>query len=174
MTTALFYIFAVIAVASAVLVVVFRNPVYSALSLVTTFFSLAGIFVLLDAYFLSAVLVIVYAGAIMILFLFVIMLLNLSRREMMDAWVGRYRLAFVLVLTVLFLSQLAVADWARRLNPSPAAVNAALQSRNTEYVGRLLFTDYLLPFEIASAILTVALIGVVVLVKHEKGGRPEP
>jgi NADH-quinone oxidoreductase subunit J len=81
MTTVLFYIFAAVAVASAALVVIFRNPVYSALSLVTTFFCIAGLFVLLDAYFLSAVMVIVYAGAIMILFLFVIMLLNRATRR---------------------------------------------------------------------------------------------
>lgn len=166
MTTALFYIFAAVAVASAAFVVLFRNPVYSALSLVTTFFCLAGLFILLDAYFLSAVMVIVYAGAIMILFLFVIMLLNLSRKETIDARVGRVRWAFVLVLAAVLFSQVGFLAAGR--NGAPAPVNTALQERNTEYIGGLLFTDYMLPFEIASVILTVALIGVVVLVKHDK------
>jgi len=168
MATALFYVFSMIAVASAVLVVVLRNPVYSALSLVVTFFCLAGLFVLLDAYFLSAVMVIVYAGAIMILFLFVIMLLNLGRREMMDAAVGRFRWLFVLVLLGALLAQVGfVARQAWFHGPGPST-NRALQARNTEYIGELLFTEYLFPFEVASVILTVALVGVVVLVKQEK------
>lgn len=166
MTTALFYLFAVLAVASASLVVLFRNPVYSALSLVTTFFCLAGLFVLLEAFFLSAVLVIVYAGAIMILFLFVIMLLNLGRKEKMDDHVGRIRWTFVALLAALLLAQIGLA--AAGGGGFPAAGNTALQTRNTAYIGALLFTDYLLPFEIASVILTVALVGVVVLVKQEK------
>ena len=81
METFFFFLFAAVAVVSAVLMVLFRNPIYSALSLVTTFFALAGLFVLLNAYFLAAVQVIVYAGAIMVLFLFVIMLLNLGVRR---------------------------------------------------------------------------------------------
>ena len=168
MTTVLFYIFAAVAVASAAFVVIFRNPVYSALSLVTTFFCLAGLFVLLDAYFLSAVMVIVYAGAIMILFLFVIMLLNLGHREMMDAHMGRLRWAFVMVLAGVLFAQVGFVAGGQSWNGGPAPVNTALQTRNTEYIGGLLFSAYLLPFEIASVILTVALIGVVVLVKHEK------
>ena len=165
MTTVLFYIFAAVAVASAALVVIFRNPVYSALSLVTTFFCIAGLFILLDAYFLSAVMVIVYAGAIMILFLFVIMLLNLGRKEMMDGAVGRFRWLFVLILAAGLLSQVGLLAW--RSGPANPA-NPALQTRNTEYIGELLFTEYLFPFEVASVILTVALVGVVVLVKQEK------
>jgi NADH-quinone oxidoreductase subunit J len=166
MTTALFYVFAVIAVASAVLVILFRNPVYSALSLVTTFFCLAGLFVLLDAYFLSVVMVIVYAGAIMVLFLFVIMLLNLGHGEMMDGAVGRVRWVFVLALAGGLLAQVGARQaW---FSGPGSQTNAALQTRNTETIGALLFTEYLFPFEIASVILTVALVGVVVLVKHEK------
>ena len=168
MTTVLFYIFAAVAVASAALVVVFRNPVYSALCLVTTFFCLAGLFVLLDAYFLSAVMVIVYAGAIMILFLFVIMLLNLGRREMMDAAVGRLRWLFVLILAGGLLAQVGFGGRQAWFSGPGLSTNTALQTRNTETIGTLLFTEYLFPFEIASVILTVALVGVVVLVKHEK------
>ena len=170
MTVVMFYVFAALAVLSAVLVVLFRNPVYSALSLVMTFFSLAGLFVLLEAYFLSAVMVIVYAGAIMILFLFVIMLLNLGRKELMDAAVGRFRWIFVLVLVGLLLSQIgAVAGAGGWLQVTEPREPTTLQSENTESIGRILFTVYLLPFEIAAVILTVALIGVVVLVKRERG-----
>ncbi|MSS71286.1 MAG: NADH-quinone oxidoreductase subunit J [Candidatus Latescibacteria bacterium] len=169
MATALFYVFAVIAVASAVLVIRFRNPVYSALSLVTTFFCLAGLFVLLEAYFLSVVMVIVYAGAIMVLFLFVIMLLNLGHREMMDAAVGRFRWLFVLVLGGGLLAQVVFVARQAWFSGPGLSTNTALQTQNTETIGKLLFTEYLFPFEIASVILTVALVGVVVLVKHEKG-----
>ncbi len=170
MTVVMFYVFAALAVSSAVLVVLFRNPVYSALSLVMTFFCLAGLFVLLEAYFLSAVMVIVYAGAIMILFLFVIMLLNLGRKDLMDAAVGRFRWIFVLVLVVLLLSQIgAVAGAGGWLQSTEPREPTTLQTENTESIGRILFTVYLLPFEIAAVILTVALIGVVVLVKRERG-----
>lgn len=169
MTAVLFYFFAAAAVATAILVVLFRNPVHSALSLVFTFFCIAGLFVLLEAFFLSAVLVIVYAGAIMVLFLFVIMLLNLGRRELLDASVGRFRWAFVVLLIVFLVVQIGMVarsqGWAMTSDLPP---RSELQTDNTAYVGKALFTDYLLPFEIAALILTVALVGVMVLVKREK------
>jgi NADH-quinone oxidoreductase subunit J len=87
---------------------------------------------------------------------------------MMDAHAGRLRWAFVLVLAGVLLAQVGFVAGGPSWNGGPAPVNTALQTRNTEYIGGLLFSEYLLPFEIASVILTVALIGVVVLVKHEK------
>ena len=165
METVFFFLFAVVAVAAALLVVAFRNPVYSALSLVTTFFCLAGLFVLLNAYFLAAVQVIVYAGAIMVLFLFVIMLLNLGHPETLEPAVGRFRKVSVIVLCVLLVGQLAFMA-GRRLGAG-AQTDAALLSDNISFIGELLYTDFLFPFEIAGLILLVALVGVMVLVKRE-------
>jgi len=160
-----FFLLAAIAVVSAILLVLFRNPVYSALSLVTTFFCLAGFFVLLDAYFLAAVQVIVYAGAIMVLFLFVIMLLNLGHPDAVEPGVTRYRRTSVILLAVMLLAEVGLMG-ARRLG-APAPEEGALFTENIPYIGRLLYTDYLFPFEVASLILLVALIGVVVLVKRQ-------
>jgi NADH-quinone oxidoreductase subunit J len=165
METAVFYVLATVSVASAVLLVLFRNPVYSALSLVATLFAVAGLFVLLNAYFLAAVQIIVYAGAVMVLFLFVIMLLNLGHPEALEPMTGTYRRAAVLLLGVLLMAQLS-AIGARQLR-SPVVDNELLLSENVSTIGKLLYTDFVFPFEIVSLILLVALIGVVVLVKRD-------
>lgn len=165
METAVFYVLATVSVASAVLLVLFRNPVYSALSLVATLFAVAGLFVLLNAYFLAAVQIIVYAGAVMVLFLFVIMLLNLGHPEALEPMTGTYRRVAVLLLGVLLMAQLS-AIGARQLR-SPVVDNELLLSENVSTIGKLLYTDFVFPFEIASLILLVALIGVVVLVKRD-------
>ncbi|MCZ6635438.1 MAG: NADH-quinone oxidoreductase subunit J [bacterium] len=167
METVFFFIFGGIAVVAALLVVLFRNPVYSALSLVATFFCLAGLFVLLDAHFLAAVQIIIYAGAIMVLFLFVIMLLNLGHSDALEPATGRFRQGCVIVLGVLLVGQLArVATHHLGAGSNP---EEALLTDNVPYIGELLYTDFLFPFEVASMILLVALIGVVVLVKRETG-----
>ena len=161
-----FFVFAAIAVASAVLLVLFRNPVYSALSLVTTLFCLAGLFVLLQAYFLAAVQVIVYAGAIMVLFLFVIMLLNLGHPEALEPRVNRYRRTSVVLLMGLLVAELSLLALQRLGAPSPP--EGTVFTDHIPAIGRLLYTDYLFPFEVASLILLVALVGVMVLVKRER------
>ncbi len=163
-----FFLFAFVAVVSALSLVLFRNPVYSALSLVATFFALAGLFVLLDAHFLAAVQVIVYAGAIMVLFLFVIMLLNLGHPEALEPVSGKYRRISVVVLMAILVAQLGFLA-GRQLDASPPA-KGAMVTDNVTYIGKLLYTDYLFPFEVVSVILLVALIGVIVLVKRD---RPE-
>ena len=160
-----FFLFSGVAVVSAVLLVLFGNPIYSALSLVTTFFALAGLFVLLEAYFLAAVQVIVYAGAIMVLFLFVIMLLNLSHADAQEPKAGRYRQFCVMLLMVILVAQVGIVA-GRQLGATPSAERFAMQEENVSYLGRLLFTDYLFPFEVVGVILLVALIGVIVLVKR--------
>ena len=165
METAAFYVLATVSVASAVLLVLFRNPVYSALSLVATLFAVAGLFVLLNAYFLAAVQIIVYAGAVMVLFLFVIMLLNLGHPESLEPMMGRYRRVAILLLSVLLMAQLS-AIGARQLR-GPVIDNETLLTENIHTIGKLLYTDFVFPFEIASFILLVALIGVVVLVKRD-------
>src|SRR5262245_24749097 len=165
MTEILFYIFAGLTLVFGLLVVAnpfSRNPVTSAMFLVLTIGSLAGLFVLLQAFFLAAVQVLVYAGAVMVLFLFVIMLLDLKAEErrkikLVGAIAG---LVSVGVITAIFLQSLAQAA---PLNTEPAP---ALQG-GTARLGQLLFTEYLLPFEIVSVLLLVAMIGVVLLSKRE-------
>ena len=165
METFFFFLFAAIAVVSAVLLVLFRNPIYSALSLVATFFALAGLFVLLNAYFLAAVQVIVYAGAIMVLFLFVIMLLNLGRPEALEPATGIYRRVAVVLLAATLVAQLGLV--AGRQLGIASEENRELLAENIPYIGTLLYTDFLFPFEVTSIILLVAIVGVVVLVKRD-------
>ena len=166
-----FYVFAAIALVAAVLLVAFRNPVYSALSLVAAFFALAGLFVLLNAYFLAAVQIIVYAGAIMVLFLFVIMLLNLGHSDALERVAGKYRRVAVVLLAAVLVAQLGFMT-GRRWAGMPASDEAPLFSDNVNAIGKLLYTRYLFPFEVVSLILLVALIGVMVMVKgnRESGG----
>jgi NADH-quinone oxidoreductase subunit J len=165
MTSALFYAFAALTLLCGLLVVAnpfSRSPVHSALFLVLTIISMAGLFVLLHAFFLAAVQIIVYAGAVMVLFLFVIMLLDLKeeeRRKVRKASLLGGVLA-VGALAVLFLrSLLAAAPGVSLAPPSVEGGTAAL--------GRLLFTQYLLPFEIVSVLLLVAMVGVILLSKKE-------
>ena len=139
-----------------------RNPVTSAMFLVLTIISMAGLFVLLHAFFLAAVQVLVYAGAVMVLFLFVIMLLDLGEEE-------RRRLNKV-ALGVGGLAVLAlVGILARALITAAPLASAAGQRAEgaTKPLGRLLFTDYLLPFEVLSVLLLVAMVGVILLSKKE-------
>ena len=142
-----------------------RNPVTSAMFLVLTIVSLAGLFVLLHAYFLAAVQVLVYAGAVMVLFLFVIMLLDLKaeERRKIRGFAGKLLVvlgpACVVAILIVFFQSLSAAS----LNPTPTAK----VDGNTIELGRLLFTQYLLPFEIVSVLLLVAMVGVILLSKRE-------
>jgi len=165
-------ILAALAVGSGLGVILIRNPIYCALSLVVNFFLLAVMYLLLRAEFLAAIQVIVYAGAIMVLFIFVIMLLNLGGEETRDKLRVLRPLAFLLglVLLVEVVAALRYRAYAVE-NPAlsfplvsaPPAVTGGVRE-----FGRLLFTDYLLPFEITSVLLLIAIVGAVVL------GRKEP
>ncbi len=165
-----FWIFGVIAMGSALLCITRRNPVASALWLVVTLFALAAMFVLLDAQFIAALQVLVYAGAIMVLFLFVIMLLNLGRPGPSDIK-GPVGLATAAVLAGLLLLQLRVLGQA----PPPDAIQlpagtvAEMQVRQgmVGAVANPLFEAYLIPFEIASLLLLAAIVGAVVLAKRK-------
>jgi NADH-quinone oxidoreductase subunit J len=160
----LFYIFAFLALVFGFLVIAnpfSRNPVTSAMFLVLTIISLAGLFVLLHAFFLAAVQVLVYAGAVMVLFLFVIMLLNLraeeQRRIKILAVIGGVTSAGAILL--IFLVNLLNA-------PLDAKELPSLEGGTVD-LGKLLFTQYLLPFEIISVLLLVAIVGVVLLSKRD-------
>jgi len=169
MEVVIFWVFSAIAVVSALLCVTRRNPIASALWLVLTMFSLAGIFVLLDAHFIGAMQVLVYAGAIMVLFLFVIMLLNVGRSETSDlpGWLGH-------VVMLVIGGILAVELWAMtRIVPVddlrlPAGTLQQLtdQQGAVQVISGPLFRDYLVPFEITSVLLLAAVVGAVVLAKR--------
>jgi NADH-quinone oxidoreductase subunit J len=167
----LFVAFAAILVVSSLLVILHRNPVVSALFLVLAFCSLAAIYLLLHAEFIGLVQIVVYAGAIMVLFLFVIMYLNLGRDvESGVTLLVRRGLGWLVGAALAVVGALLVA---RRFAPGPAApepVLSAARPGNTEQIGQLLYSRYLFPFEITSVLLLVAMIGVVVIAK----GRREP
>ncbi|MBM4285137.1 MAG: NADH-quinone oxidoreductase subunit J [Deltaproteobacteria bacterium] len=158
----LFYILAGTALVAGALVVFQTHPLRSALWLIVNFFAVAGIYLLASAEFIAAIQIIVYAGAIMVLFLFVIMLLNLRQPEepMPMSALGSRILAVTLAVTtgflVMFGLKQAVIIPARTGPPGLG---------NTESVARLLFTDYLLPFEVTSVLLLVAIVGAVILSK---------
>ncbi len=155
---------ALVAGVAAVLVIVQRHAVYSALFLIITMGALAGIYILLDAHFVWIIQVIVYAGAIMVLFLFVIMLLDIRREQ--DPWAppDRIRIVAAVLLTLVLLVELGMAV-AQRLVLRPSGTPPRGDFGTTHLVGRLLFTDFLFPFEITSIILLVAMVGAMVLAK---------
>lgn len=162
----LFYLASTLAVASSLLVVTVPRPMHSILSLVGTMFCLAVLFVLLHAYFIAVIHLLVYGGAILVLFLFVVMLLGLAGRE--EGTRGRtlFRI-FGGVIVAAFLAQLAYAvKW---LGASGTALTQPGQGTEgtIEAVGRLLFTRYLLPFELTSILLLVGILGAVVLARKE-------
>jgi NADH-quinone oxidoreductase subunit J len=165
----LFFLFAAMAILSAIFMVTQVNPVASVLYLVVTFFSLSGLFVILDAHFIAAVQVIVYAGAIMVLFLFVIMLLNLGSPELSDlrrglgrVLAGSVAVALVAVFVRLFMAGADVDGLG-----GPSALDPLLESSGAvAAVAEPLFTRYLVAFEVTSILLVVAIVGSVVLARR--------
>ena len=162
MTATLFYFIAFLTIISALFVVLNRNPVYSAVMLVFCFFSLAALYVLLEAYFVAVLEIIVYAGAIMVLFLFVIMLINVGKETAATALILKAK-ALPFVLVVLFSLNIIILILWR--NEGLHQSNTISSVGSITAIGQALFTKYLLPFEIASLLLLVALIGTVYLAK---------
>jgi NADH-quinone oxidoreductase subunit J len=159
---AVFYFFAALATVGGVMTITRRNAVHSAVYLVLTFVSIAAIYVQLGADFLFAVQVLVYAGGILVLFLFVIMLVNLEEPRRFSG--GRMRLAASGAVTLLLFGILA-STFARTVPAAAVAAPPAVEG-NLQAVGALLYTEYILPFEVVSVLLLVAMIGAIVL------GRP--
>ena len=158
-----FYADAVVAVMTALMVILHRNPVVCAVSLVLHLCCVAVFFLLLDATFLFAVQIILYAGAIMVLFLFVIMLLD-PVGEGVAGRAGKIQMGSAIALAFILL--LAVARLASNVSPAPPRPLPPGFGR-IESIGRLLFSDYLLPFEVASVLLLVAMIGALYMGKKE-------
>lgn len=165
MGSVFFFYFAAIIVSTSILVIAVRNPVYSALSLLIMFFHVAGLYVTLHAEFLAAVQIIVYAGAILVLYLFVVMLLNIRREDRYHAQLPVAVLLGVMLLTELVL--LAIQrGWPQGTETGGGAA-AVEDLGNTHMIGEVLYSTYLFPFEVASLILLVAMIGAIVLAKRD-------
>jgi NADH-quinone oxidoreductase subunit J len=166
METLFFLIITLVAIVSAILVITCKNPINSALALIMTFFCLATYYVMLDAPFMAAVQVMVYAGAIMVLIVFTIMLLNIrvdatkrhSHKLVFGSIIGFFTL--LNTLFILFKSRAA-------LPTGPYSGEMIKQIGHTELIGREMFTKFLLPFEITSILLLVAIIGAVILAKKK-------
>jgi NADH-quinone oxidoreductase subunit J len=166
-----FYVFSLVMLASAVMVITVRNPVYAALFLVLTFFSASAIWMLLEAEFLAIVLVVVYVGAVMVLFLFVVMMLDINLAPLKEGFI-RYLPAGILV-AVLMAAELLAVIWAKGRfeagaypipDPNPEGYS------NTRMVGEWLYTNYLLAFEVAGIILLVAIVAAVALTLRQRSG----
>jgi NADH-quinone oxidoreductase subunit J len=164
-----FFYFAFVIAAASVLVVAARNPIYSALALLIMFFHVAGLYVTLHAEFLAAVQIIVYAGAILVLYLFVVMLLNLRQD---DRYHRQWPMAAVVGLT-LFIEAVVLTAMKGWTPPSVATGTEATVggTGNTESIGDVLYSTYLFPFEVASLILLAAMIGASILAKKDIGER---
>ncbi|HML11281.1 MAG TPA: NADH-quinone oxidoreductase subunit J [Stellaceae bacterium] len=171
----MFYLFAAVAIASGVMVVTARNPVHSVLFLILAFFNAAGLFVLMGAEFLAMILVIVYVGAVAVLFLFVVMMLDIDFAQLRTGamkylWVG-LPVGLILFFELLFV----FASWVLAPNVSAvvaAPVPTAAGFTNTRALGDLLYTRYIFAFQAAGMILLVAMIGAIVLtLRHRAGTR---
>ena len=165
MTQIIFIYLATVCVVCSVLTVTLKHPVYNVMSLLTMFFHVAGLYVLLNAEFLAVVQIVVYAGAILVLYLFVLMLLNLRSegRHMHRQW--PFAILILGSVTAMLVGALQAGDFGGGVGDQMAMAMSELG--NTEAIGMKLYTDYLLPFELASLVLLVAMIGAIVLTKKE-------
>lgn len=170
MTAVLFFYFAAGIVGSSLLVILLRNPVYCTISLLVMFAHVAGLYLLLNAEFIAAVQVIVYAGAILVLYLFVVMLLSIRREERFQR-----QLIPALVVAVLLLAEVVLVIFSAKGGGRFSELTGEFPSGriqeigSTAVIGQVLFSRYLLPFEVASLLLLAAMIGAIVLSKRVKG-----
>ena len=169
MTTLLFVLLAGLAVGSAIAMVVQRNPLYSAISLIGVFIALAGLYLTLAAPFLAAIQIIVYAGAIMVLVVFVIMLLNVEEEEHQPLRLGYLTAVAILLAAILFGEAGFILYFMGQSGVEPLDPNAAGNASSvglTSSIGTGLFTNYLLPFEITSVLLLMAIVGAMTLARR--------
>jgi len=168
-----FYLFAAITVASGVMVVSSRNPVYSVLWLILAFFNAAGLFLLLGAEFLAMVLVIVYVGAVAVLFLFVVMLLDINYLRLREGFM-QYMPVGALIGAILVVELLMVYGGWRFADEAPLSVATRTPDptviSNTDALGRLLYTDYAFLFQAAGLVLLVAMVGTIMLTHRTRTG----
>jgi NADH-quinone oxidoreductase subunit J len=168
-----FYVFAAITVASGVMVIASRNPVHSVLFLILAFFNSAGLFLLLGAEFLAMILVVVYVGAVLVLFMFVVMMLDINFAELRQGFLQYLPIGALIGLVLLAELVLMFGAWV--ISPEAALVGRnpippVDQISNTEAIGRVLYTDYIYLFQAAGMILLVAMIGAIVLTLRSREG----
>jgi len=166
-----FYLFSGLAIACSLFVVFKKNPVSSAFSLVMVFFAFAGIYAALDAHLIAALQIFVYAGAIMVLFVFVIMLLN---ADVPSFDLGRSHIVLRLISGILAIGLLGIFIWAFKESPAPVAMGEFTPEKieasggNTQVISELMFSEYILPFELTSVLLLAAIVGAVAIVKRKQ------
>ena len=168
-----FYLFAIITVASAVMVISARNPVHAVLFLILAFFNSAGLFVLLGAEFLAMILVVVYVGAVAVLFMFVVMMLDISVAELRQGFLQYLPLGGVVGLILLLELAVIVGGFVTSSDISghiEAPIPPPTEMANTEAIGHLLYTKYVYFFQSAGMILLVAMIGAIVLTHRSRDG----
>ena len=162
----LFYLLSAVAIASALLVVTRRSPVISALYLIVNFFCLAGLYLTLHAQFIAVIQIIVYAGAIMVLFVFVIMLLNLGDERKLSEGMSYKKVIAVGLAAGLLTELIYIIETSWVVLPA-STINQATEIGTVEYIGGELFAGYLFPFEVTSILLLVAIVGAIVLAKRK-------
>ncbi len=166
-----FYLFSAVLVASAVMVIASRNPVHSVLFLILCFFNAAGLFILMGAEFLAMILVVVYVGAVAVLFLFVVMMLDVDFVELRQGMLNYLPVGGTIGLILLVELALVLGSWA--VDPGAIKIAAAPTPgglSNTEALGRILYTQYVYYFQAAGLVLLVAMIGAIVLTLRHKPG----
>ena len=159
-----FYVFSLLTVGAALSVVFNRKPIYSVLSLLVVMFCLACLFIMLGAYFVAALQVLLYAGAVLVLFLFVLMLLNLDPDVVARAKLFRMRIVGTAVAVVIFFQLVRLVQTP---GGEPPLYAAPMPNGTVEHLGRLLFAKYLLPFELVSFIILAAIVGAVTLSRQD-------
>lgn len=166
----IFYIFAFAAICSAVSVITVRNPVHSVLSLVVTFFAMAGIWMILRAEFLSLILILVYVGAVMTLFLFVVMMLNITRENKLSGFIRYWPFSTIVVLLLTAFTIVALGPRYFGMAEMPVPAPEGAHYSNVERLGAILYTDFAYPFEISGVLLLTAIIAAITLA-HRKPRR---
>jgi NADH-quinone oxidoreductase subunit J len=168
--TFVFYFLATIMVLAALGVITARNPVHAALFLVLTFFNAGGIWLLLEAEFLAVTLVMVYVGAVMVLFLFVVMMLDINLDRLREGFWGYLPVGALVGILMLVEMAMVLGGSYFGLEVMPAPPAAAESFSNTRELGRVLYTDYVYPFELASLVLLVAMVAAVALTLRKRKG----
>jgi NADH-quinone oxidoreductase subunit J len=170
--TFFFYLFAAVTVASAFMVIASRNPVHSVLFLILAFFNAAGLFLLLGAEFLAMILVVVYVGAVAVLFLFVVMMLDVDFVELRQGFLQYLPIGALIGLVLLVELVMVLATWVVAPEPggAVAAIPVLTERSNTAALGLLLYTRYIYFFQAAGMVLLVAMIGAIVLTLRHKEG----
>ena len=166
-----FYLFATLMIVPAIAVIFARNPVHSVLWLILAFFNAAGLMLLLGAEFIAMLVVIVYVGAVAVLFLFVVMMLNIDFASLRSGFTKN--LPFGIIIALVLLAEIVVAMMSRGVGPGGGQIATTTQP-NIVALGQLLYSRYLLPFELAGLILLVAMIGAIVLTHRRRGDTRSP